>query len=533
MKNHYKLTFFSILISFTTFAQTPALVKDIRTGTNNSNPLSLTDVNGTLFFRASDGTNGDELWKSNGTEPGTVEVKNIDPTSNGSASGEYTNVNGTLFFHANDGTNGKELWKSNGTDAGTMMVKNITAGSGDSDIEFIVDVNGTAVFQLNDEELWRSDGTDAGTYVLMAPGINTGVGFNVHTDYCVVNGILYFQGGDLTNGDELWRTDGTTGGTMLVKDITPGTNGSGSESFVDVNGTLFFSAKNASGFGLWKSNGTEAGTVLVTNLPDPFGFYGGAVQLTNVNGTLFYTCPDQFTNGFELWKSNGTSAGTVLVKDINPGTADSGPGLLTNVNGTLYFRADDGTNGPELWKSNGTEAGTVLVKDIGTITSGASITQMVNVNGNLFFLGLDPTTGYELFRSDGTAPGTVVLDIYSGFQSALPALLTAVGNDLYFSATDGTTGIELWSIQDVTVGLNEVAETNSLVVYPNPAADFITINSSAQNALLQLTDVTGKLIRSEKISSIAINVSQLSAGLYFGRITGSDNSSSVFKFVKE
>ena len=40
------------------------------------------------------------------------------------------------------------------------------------------------------------------------------------------------------------------------------------------------------------------------------------------------------------------------------------PTYLTNVNGTLFFTADDGTNGTELWKSDGTEAGTVMVKDI-------------------------------------------------------------------------------------------------------------------------------------------------------------------------
>ena len=57
-------------------------------------------------------------------------------------------------------------------------------------------------------------------------------------------------------------------------------------------------------------------------------------------------------------------AGTVLVKDINAKGAGASPLSLTNVNGTLYFSADNGTNGYELWKSNGTEAGTVLVKDI-------------------------------------------------------------------------------------------------------------------------------------------------------------------------
>ena len=40
------------------------------------------------------------------------------------------------------------------------------------------------------------------------------------------------------------------------------------------------------------------------------------------------------------------------------------PAVSTNVNGTLFFAANDGTHGRELWKSDGTAAGTVLVKDI-------------------------------------------------------------------------------------------------------------------------------------------------------------------------
>jgi ELWxxDGT repeat protein len=65
-----------------------------------------------------------------------------------------------------------------------------------------------------------------------------------------------------------------------------------------------------------------------------------------------------------LWKSDGTSSGTVLVQDINPGAGSSSPSNLTNVKGTLYFRAYDGSHGFELWKSDGTSSGTALVQDI-------------------------------------------------------------------------------------------------------------------------------------------------------------------------
>ncbi len=53
-----------------------------------------------------------------------------------------------------------------------------------------------------------------------------------------------------------------------------------------------------------------------------------------------------------------------MVKDIKSGASDGYPFLLTNVNGLVYFVANDGTGGYELWKSDGTSTGTIMVKDI-------------------------------------------------------------------------------------------------------------------------------------------------------------------------
>ena len=53
-----------------------------------------------------------------------------------------------------------------------------------------------------------------------------------------------------------------------------------------------------------------------------------------------------------------------MVKDVNTGASGSSPGAVTNVNGTLYFLANDSAHGSELWKLDGTTAGTVIVDDI-------------------------------------------------------------------------------------------------------------------------------------------------------------------------
>jgi ELWxxDGT repeat protein len=86
-------------------------------------------------------------------------------------------------------------------------------------------------------------------------------------------------------------------------------------------------------------------------------------------------------------------AGTQLVRDFSPGLGYPTPGGLTNVNGTLFFSANDGTNGSELWRSDGTAGGTVQVKDIVGGSTGSYPSQITNVNGTGLFRVDDGTHG--------------------------------------------------------------------------------------------------------------------------------------------
>src|SRR6266478_1199370 len=96
------------------------IVKDIRTGLREGYPKQLTNVGGTLFFSAVDSTNSRRLWKSDGTDAGTVEVSSL-LVGEGSFSPVLANVDGTLFFGADNGERGIGLWKSDGTAAGTTL----------------------------------------------------------------------------------------------------------------------------------------------------------------------------------------------------------------------------------------------------------------------------------------------------------------------------------------------------------------------------------------------------------------------------
>ncbi|MEO7909837.1 MAG: ELWxxDGT repeat protein, partial [Roseiflexaceae bacterium] len=95
----------------------------------------------------------------------------------------------------------------------------------------------------------------------------------------------------------------------------------------------------------------------------------------------------------------GTAGGTVRVLDINPGGGSSDPYYLTNVNGMLFFAADDGSTGTELWKSDGTADGTVRVLDIYAGSGDSEPFSLTNINDTLFFQAYDGISGTELWKA--------------------------------------------------------------------------------------------------------------------------------------
>ena len=343
-------------------AATPVLVKDI-----NPSPPPFEGYPGPgvfvaseFFFGASDTAHGYELWKGDGTPSGSALLKDINPGSGdsfaGAGTGGILNLNGVVYFLANDGTSGFELWKSDGTEQGTVLVKDINPGGGSSIPQNLTEVNGTLFFAANDgasgAEMWKSDGTADGT--VLVKDINPGSAGSFAQDFMCVDGIVYFRASDGVNDFEPWRSDGTAEGTFMLKDISSiGSSQPG--EFTDFNGTLLFRA-NAD---LWKSDGTTEGTVLVKSVSPGLN----PNFLTVVNGTLFFSATD-VTNGHELWKSDGTEQGTMLVKDIRNGFDSSSPGVLAVLNGELFFRATISLGQHELWKSDGTDQGTVRVKAV-------------------------------------------------------------------------------------------------------------------------------------------------------------------------
>jgi ELWxxDGT repeat protein len=178
-------------------------------------------IDSTLYFVADDGTTGDALWKSDGTVAGTTLVADIRTPADNNIDDPIRNLtswNGALYFSGNDGTNGTELWTSDGTAAGTTLVKDICPGIAEftentpcsANPGFFTSFNTSLYFAADDGvhgyELWKTDGTEAGT-VLVAD-IRYGPSSSSPDLGLVTDNTLLFSAKRNVTGSELWATDG-------------------------------------------------------------------------------------------------------------------------------------------------------------------------------------------------------------------------------------------------------------------------------------------------------------------------------------
>ncbi len=585
--------------------QTTDLIKDVFTGNGSSYPSFLTPVNGKIIFTATNIKNGAELWSTDGAD--AVLIKDINPgntTNNSDAGFFYKGIvrdthNGVLFG-AFTPEHGGELYKSDGTKYGTQFLNDIAAGTGWSypnsflfknNVDYFIGDNliGTAIyktdgtknglqqvvynidrsiyyvtnFNVTDNglplyilgnkntgayELWRSDGTVAGTYAL-----NINLYYNAYL--VTIGNIAFFVAGDDVHGYELWKTDGTSAGTMIVKDIYKGINGAYPYSLFAYKDEIYFAANDGGlNYSFWKSDGTKTGTVKLKNITPAYYDYNynyGVQYFCISNDTLYFDATDFNEYGAELWKTDGTKEGTRLVKDINRTSYPyySNPSNLTDVNGILFFTADDGIDGTELWRSNGTKQGTNMVKDITPGFDLSYLHNLINANGKLYFLYND-----ELWQSDGTGANTT--QVTDNGLNGLSQLtnLTASGNKLFFGAYSLKYGTELY-VGNTASNCFIAAKTNAdnISVSPrintafkasllnNPVTDQIKISidtKTQQQASVIITDMSGRtIITDKKILSAGINMfsydaKALTQGIYMIHIITAEGPSFLLKAVK-
>lgn len=312
------------------------------------------ELSGEVLFRGSQPSTDTELWKTDGTDQGTVLVKDINPFGS-SMPYSFIRVGDVVFFEANDGVHGNELWRTDGTESGTTMVKDIYPGAETSNM---------GIFHVKDN-------------------------------------LLIFAADDGVHGYELWRSDGTEAGTTMVVDLVPGSLGSATRSSAIMNGFVYFRASEYMGNALWRTDGTEAGTQLVNDMDEVLDYSIFAALNNDILFVKAYT--DAY--GYELWALNSTGSAPWLLKDIDPGPQSCVLYDKQALGDKLVFQASESNSstGGSLWVSDGTAVGTQLL-----LTNYSQ--KLIPYQNGLMFL-----TSAGIYWTDGTASGTYMMTSLEGY----------------------------------------------------------------------------------------------------------------------
>lgn len=466
-------------------------VKDINLTAVNpplsgSSPKFMTIMNNEVYFQADDGITGAELWKSDGTAPGTELLMNIGISDNGSNPIDFTalqdlvvfsaehdslgrelyvynSINGTstllkdiyagatssnptnlikqgnyILFSAENGTDGNELWRTDGTAQGTILLKDITAGASSSSPRLLTTYNGKTYFAADGNYLWETDGTNVGT--VLVKNISYGI-FEIK----VFGNKMYL------NGTRLWESMGTNASTQQIGYIN------GLNKYLDIvvkQNTVYFKSEFGAGFELYKTQGNSS--QLLANINSTISANGldeyGDMKMTVFQDTSILFIANDGVDGRELWRLDSYDDTPYLFKSFYAGSnggwvkeqlEENSEDNFLVMNDEMYFFANDGLHGVELWKTNGTDRGTVLIKDINEGISSSRISYMTRIKDVIYFSAFSDEYGAELWRTDGTSYGTFMInDMNSGLESSAPKHLTNINDTLYFSANNGLTGHE-------------------------------------------------------------------------------------------
>ena len=246
----------------------------------------------------------------------------------------------------------------------------------------------------------------------------------------VIGDLLYFSADDGAHGTELWLQRTLDGAPELVKDLTPGPEGTALSKFSSVNGLLLFRVERNELGQAWVSDGTADGTRQLT--PDVGGrrvdYYAPAVDIGS-NRLLVFR---QMDIDGDFWITDGTSAGTrtLSARGIRPYTIRFTGFTFGRLGNRALFRAAEEGATAGLFVTDGTDAGT---QEVTRVWDGPG--EILGLDDSAVFAGVSQDAGEELWITQGTAESTrLLVDLMPGAQGSAPKQFAAFGGRAFFAA---------------------------------------------------------------------------------------------------
>lgn len=249
------------------------------------------------------------------------------------------------------------------------------------------------------------------------------------------------------------------------------------------------------------------------------------------------------TNMFHInWGWSGQSNGYFTIDNLAPsalGVGGGGGNFNTDQEALINIRPT-GTV-PDL------EINTALTASQTSIATGAAFTVTANIKnsgngaltngslvGGVYNASGSTLIGYmQILTNQSLAPGGDMTVTFStpGIAAMVPgtyvvkALYKETASETTWSVVSNGASQNAVTITVGTTGLNEIDETNTVKIYPNPAKDFVNIDWSSFNGNvkgLQLFNIIGQKVWSDesalKNKNINVPVDNLTKGIYIVNI---------------
>ena len=102
-----------------------------------------------------------------------------------------------------------------------------------------------------------------------------------------------------------------------------------------------------------------------------------------------------------------------------------------------------------------------MVKDINPGVANSSPSNFISFDNMLYFSANNGSSGVELWKSDGTSAGTVMVKDINTTGDGYPSYFTVHNGVLYFIANPATSGDELWKSDGTSAGTVQVVDLNA------------------------------------------------------------------------
>ena len=429
-----------------------------------------------VITAGSDGLFGCELWTSHGTEDSAELLLDINPGGGDSTPGlhlGFTSVNfggeELWLFDADSGVNGRELWVSDLTPSGTLQ---LTGYSGDGILSQSVHtewMNGLIFSDSNFDFMWTDGNSMYNLFdapfidldqQMILDSVQNKISSHSESSFAIDNSGLWFSGIHDDLGFEMHHLSNT--GELISWDLNTFEDSSPSAILSFENTAVVVAEDGINGRQLVELGNTGSHTWLTSmslqSNGNPPTSVGENLGLNLLNGQIIFDA--QITNvDPTVWSYNFTTgAVTELSSVIVAPSQLSAPVIQSS---KIWFDCITATTAQELCVSDGTVDGTKMIHEFQPGMASAEIRGLVAAEGHLLIIangevnGLD--TGHCLWSIDVvTLAANIVYDPWTGVGNNSDAgtygAMINSGDLILFVADDGTSGHELhmWSPLSLT-----------------------------------------------------------------------------------